>query len=382
MSDDRHLRVCTYCVMDTTDPAIAFDSSGRCNHCREMESTEGTLWFTDDRGKPQLDAMLSRIVDEGKGQEFDCILGLSGGVDSSYLALKAFEWGLRPLVVHVDAGWNSELAVANIQRILEHCGWELHTHVVNWEDMRELQVAFLRSGVANQDVPQDHAFFASLYHFATENNIRYILNGGNIATEGIFPTAWHWAAMDARNLKAIYREYGGKRLEYYQTIGFGRYYLWYPFVKRMTPVRPLNLIPFDKEAAVAELSDRIGWRSYDRKHGESLFTKFFQNYYLPTRYGYDKRKPHLSSRIVSHQITREGALMELAQPLYEEAELKRDRAYVLRKLRITDEEFDEMMNAPLQDAGAFPNWDGRRDLLKRMQSLVGKMTGKDLRVYS
>ncbi len=290
--------ICTYCVMDNSDPGITFDASGRCNHCRDFEQVLGTVWFPNEEGARRLKAMIEKVKEDGRGRQYDCVLGLSGGIDSSYLALKAYDWGVRPLVVHVDAGWNSELAVQNIERIVKHCEYELHTHVVNWEDMRELQLSYLRAAVANQDVPQDHAFFAGLYHFAADNKVRYVLNGGNAATEGIFPSAWHGAAMDAKNLRAIHTAFGTQPLTDYPMVSFSQYYFWYPIVKRMAPLRPLNLMPYSMEQAVAEL-EQIGWRGYPRKHGESLFTKFFQNYYLPTKFGYDKRRPHLSSLIAS-----------------------------------------------------------------------------------
>ena len=376
MSGER--QTCTYCVMDTSDADITFDASGRCHYCTEMAAQRGVTWFDDDAGLPLLNAQLEAIKKEGKGKDFDCILGLSGGADSSYLALKAHDWGLRPLVVHVDAGWNSELAVANIQRILEYTGWDLHTHVINWEDMRELQIAYLRSGVANQDVPQDHAFFAALYKFASDNGVRTVLSGGNNATEGIFPTSWHGAAMDAINLKAIHERFGTQPLQDYPVVDFGKYYVWYPFIKRMSPVRLLNFIEYDKAKAMVELQERVGWRTYERKHGESLFTRFFQNYYLPTRFGYDKRRPHLSSMIVSGQITREDALSELDKPLYEESELKRDQDYVVRKLRLTDDEWQELMHVPLHEASDFPNWNARRDRLKRVQQPVLRITGRNV----
>jgi len=265
---------CSYCVMDTSDPEISFDDNGRCNHCRDFESLRSSTWFPDETGASKLEEMLAKLKKEGRNQEYDCVLGLSGGIDSSYVALKAFEWGLRPLVVHVDGGWNSELAVQNIETIVKHCKYELHTHVINWESMRELQLSYLRAGVANQDVPQDHAFFAGLYHFATKNKIRYVLNGGNVATEGIFPAAWHGAAMDAKNLKAIHKAFGSKKLNGYPLISFSQYYFWYPIVKKMRPFRPLNLVPYSKDLAVEQL-EAIGWKSYPRKHGESIFTKFF-----------------------------------------------------------------------------------------------------------
>ena len=294
---------------------------------------------------------------------------------------RPIEWGLRPLVVHVDAGWNSELAVQNIERIVKHCGYELHTHVVNWEDMRELHLSYLRAAVANQDVPQDHAFFAALYHFATENNVRYVLNGGNVATEGIFPSAWHGAAMDARNIKAIHAQYGTQPLTDYPLISFSRYYFWYPMVKRMTPLRPLNLIPYSKGDAVSELEHQIGWRSYPRKHGESLFTKFFQNFYLPTKFGYDKRRPHLSSLIASDSLSRNRALDLLEEPLYGDEELRRDREYVCRKLRVSETEFEDLMNRPTQHSSDFKNWEKRYTRLKSAQSHIGRLTGKTISAY-
>lgn len=375
-------RCCTRCVMDTSDPAISFDSGGVCNHCREFESVTRANWFPNEEGTARWGAIVEAIKTAGQGKEYDCILGLSGGVDSSYLALKVREWGLRPLVMHVDAGWNSELAVANIEALVKYCNYDLHTHVVDWEEMRDLHLAYLRAGVANQDVPQDHIFFASLYHFATSNGIRYILSGGNLATEGIFPRAWHGSAMDAINLKAIHRQYGERPLRSYRTIGFFDYYIWYPFFKGMRTVRPLNYMPYDKAQALSELESSVGYKPYARKHGESLFTKLFQNYYLPERFGYDKRRPHLSSLIVSGQMSRDEALVKLSEPLYDPEELEIDIAYFCKKLRITRAEFENLMRAPIHHYSDFPNWDGRYRLLKRAQALVSKVLGRDIKVYS
>ena len=330
--------------MDTSDPEISFNDSRVCNHCIKFDLVASQQWFPNEEGRCRWAGVADEIKVAGAGREYDCILGLSGGVDSSYLALKARDWGLRPLVVHVDAGWNSELAVANIERIVKHCSYDLHTHVVDWEDMRDLHLAYLRAGVANQDVPQDHIFFASLYHFATKNGIRYILSGGNLATEGIFPDAWHGSAMDAINLRAIHKRFGERPLKQYKTISFFDYYLWYPFVKKMRTVRPLNYMPYVKAEALVELQQTVGYKPYPRKHGESLFTKLFQNYYLPTKFGYDKRRPHLSSLIVSGQLTRLDALAKLEEPLYDAQELEIDIAYFCKKLRISRAQFDELMS--------------------------------------
>lgn len=368
--------------MDTSDPKITFDDAGVCNHCIEFDRLKPQQWFPNDEGSYRWGRLVNEIKAAGVGHDYDCILGLSGGVDSSYLALKAKDWGLRPLVVHVDAGWNSELAVANIERIVKHCAYDLHTHVVDWEEMRDLHLAYLRAGVANQDVPQDHIFFASLYHFATKNGIRYILSGGNLATEGIFPEAWHGSAMDAINLRAIHKCFGGRQLKHYKTISFFDYYLWYPFIKKMRTVRPLNYMPYVKAEALAELEQTIGYKPYPRKHGESLFTKLFQNYYLPTKFGYDKRRPHLSSLIVSGQITREDALVKLEEPLYDQQELEVDIAYFCKKLRISRAQFDELMTATPHHYTDFPTWEGRYSLLKKCQEIFEQILGKRVRIYS
>lgn len=376
-------QMCCCCVMDTSDPAISFDAEGVCNHCREFDTITRRNWFPNKEGTSRLKHIVERIKTDGKGQEYDCIIGLSGGVDSSYLALKVAEWGLRPLVVHVDAGWNSELAVANIEKIVKHCHFDLHTHVVDWEEMRDLHLAYLRSGYSNQDVPQDHVFFASLYHFATQNNIRYILSGGNIATEGIFATTWHGgSAMDAINLKAIHRQFGERPLRTYNTISFFEYYVWYPFIKKMRTVRPLNYMSYDKQAAIAELEAAIGWRSYGRKHGESLFTKVFQNDYLPRKFGYDKRLPHLSSLIVSGQMTREQALAKLAEPLYDADELEIDLNYFCKKLRISREQYEGFITGRRSEYADYPNWISRHRILKWMQAKVEGLLGRRVNVYS
>lgn len=375
-------RECTRCVMDTTDPNIVFDAHGQCNHCTEFLEVTAREWFPNAEGAHRLEAMIEQVKADGKGKPYDCILGLSGGVDSCYLALQINKWGLRPLVVHVDAGWNSELAVGNIERIVKHCNFDLHTDVIDWEDMRELQLAYLRAAVANQDVPQDHVFFASLYHFATKNRIRYVFSGGNLATEGIYPAAWEGDAMDAINLKAINKRFGSGPLKSYATVNFVEYFFWYPFVKGMRTVRPLNYMPYVKADALKELERTVGWRSYARKHGESIFTKFFQNHYLPVKFGYDKRRPHFSSLIVSGQMTRDEAVAKLREPLYDPVELETDIVFFCKKLQISRAEFDALMKAPIHHYSEFPNQDRYYGLLKKMQRLLERVARRKVKVYS
>jgi aminotransferase len=374
-------RICTRCVMDTSDTEISFDAAGVCNHCRTFDEVTSKHWYPGPEGRGLLENLVAEIRQLGRDAEYDCILGLSGGVDSSYLALKVKDLGLRPLVMHVDAGWNSELAVSNIEKLVKHCGFELYTHVMNWNEMRDLQLAYLRAGVANQDVPQDHAFFSTLYHFATKNGIRTILSGGNTATEGIFPSSWHGSAMDAINLRAIHRRYGKIPLREYKTISFTQYYFLYPFVKKMRVLRPLNYMPYSKEAAIREL-EAVGWRSYGRKHGESVFTRFFQNYWLPTKFGYDKRRPHLSSLIVSGQLTREAAMQALEEPLLSPSERDTEIAYFCKKVGITAPEFQALMAEPARHYRDFPNWDRQYARMKRLQSLIQLLSGRRLKAYS
>jgi hypothetical protein len=231
-------------------------------------------------------------------------------------------------------------------------------------------------------VPQDHIFFASRYHFATSNGIRYILSGGNLATEGIYPQTWEGSAMDAINLKAIHKKFGERKLVNYKTISFFDCYIWYPFIKKMRTLRPLNYMPYDKAEALNELEQKVGYKPYPRKHGESLFTKLFQNYYLPQKFGMDKRRPHFASLIASGQMTRIEALAKLEEPLYNPAELEIDISYFCKKLRITRQQFEELLKVPTHHYSDFPNWDGRYQNLKRIQTWVTKSLGRDIKVYS
>lgn len=375
-------KVCSRCVMDTTDPEITFDDNGVCNHCRGFDEVTSKGWFPNQEGARKLEEIVEKIKIDGRGKEYDCIIGLSGGADSSYLALKVKDFGLRPLVVHVDAGWNSELAVQNIECIIKHCNYDLITHVVDWEEMKQLQLAYLKSGVANQDVPQDHVFSANIYHFAVKNKIRYVLNGGNIATESILPGSWLYNNKDSKNLKAIFKKFGEGKLRSYKTTSFFQYYIGYPFIHRMKVVRVLNFMPYNKKEAMVELQEKIGWKSYDRKHGESLFTRFYQNYLLIERYGFDKRIPHLSSLIVSGQITRDDAIAELQNPLYEKDELREDTYFFCKKLGLTTDEFENIMVRPKRNALDFPSNVAKYRMLKKLQHRLEPLLKKRLGNYS
>lgn len=366
--------------MDTSDPLIQFAENGQCNHCARFDALSPKVWLRGETAARKLLSTLDDIKVAGRGKRYDCVLGLSGGVDSSYLALKAFEWGLRPLVVHVDAGWNSELAVANIEKIIAHCNFDLFTHVIEWEDMRDLQLSYLKSGIANQDVPQDHIFFATLYRFATKNGISSVLSGGNFATESVFPAAWHHSAMDAINLKAIHKKFGSSRLRNYKTISFFDYYFRFPILRGMKVHRLLNMIEYNKKDALNILERTVAYKSYPRKHGESLFTKVFQNYYLPEKFGFDKRRPHLSSLILSAQISRADALAELAKPLYGPRELEEDLDFLCRKLEISREDFESLLKIGNLDYREFSNWDFFQAAAKTVAGFLEKVLRKKLGV--
>lgn len=374
-SDKTCYKICSRCVMDTSDPEITFNANGECNHCTNFFQNTVHSWFPNDYGKELLFKKVDRIKALRGNKKYDCVIGLSGGVDSSYLALKVKELGLRPLAIHVDAGWNSELAVSNIEAIINYCEFDLYTHVVDWEEMRALQVAYLRSAIPNQDVPQDHIFFSMLYKIASKHKINFILSGGNVATECIFPDSWHGNAMDSRNLLSINRKFGTKRLWKYKTVSFFEYYIWFPVFKKMETLRPLDFMPYSKAQAIIELEKTVGYKQYRGKHGESLFTKFFQNFYLPQKFGYDKRRPHLSSMIVSGNISRKDALLELKEPLFDNFEINEQLDFICRKLRISKSDFDAFLALPNRTHAEFANWDAQLKLSRNLYRLFVKLTG-------
>lgn len=345
--------------MDTSDPDISFDSDGICSHCRQYDELVRDQVDRANRGERQaeLKAIVERIKTAGSGREYDCIMGLSGGVDSSYVAYMANKLGLRPLAVHFDSGWNSELAVHNIENIVKKLGIDLHTFVVDWEEMRDLQLAFFKASVANCDIPTDHAFPAVLYREAAKHRIKYILSGTNHATEFILPKAWGHTSGDKRHLVDVQKKFGTIRLRSYPTIGFFAQYVYYPYIRRIRTVRLLNYIPYNKAEAKRIISEKLGWRDYGGKHHESVFTRFFQGYYLPTKFGYDKRRAHLASLINSGQMTRAEALVELERPTYDPAQQLEDKVFVAKKLGVTPAELDAIFAQPNRSYSDFASSD-------------------------
>lgn len=365
-------RICVRCVMDTTDPDITFDAQGVCNHCRQFDLVYQPVLerAASDQGPSALSAVVDSIKAQGAGSDYDCIIGISGGVDSTYVAWKVKELGLRPLAVHFDSGWNSELAVANIENLVKRLGFDLHTFVVDWEEMADLQLAFFKASLANCDIPTDHGFLAVLYHTAAKYGVKTFISGGNIATESILPQAWGYNAGDRRHLRAVHRRFGRVPLKTYPTLSFFDRYFWFPAIKGFREVRLLNYLDYNKEAAKALITRELGWRDYGGKHYESIFTRFFQAYYLPRKFGFDKRKAHLSSLIVSGQMTREKALQELNEPTAPADLLERDKEFLARKMGITVAEFDEILSQPPKSYRDYPSNEWLFKFKNRIMRLV------------
>ena len=334
--------------MDTSDAQIVFDEKGVCDHCNTFYKQTLPNWLADDRGRESLQTLVDRIKRAGRGKDFDCIIGMSGGIDSSYLTYVAKEQlGLRPLVFHVDAGWNSQEAVNNIERLVDGLGLDLYTEVIDWSEMQDLQLAFFKSGVPHIDAPQDHAFFATMYKFAEEHKVKYILTGANLSTECIRnPIEWMYYQSDAVQLKDIHRQFGTRPLVQFPLTSILRHKIYLPYVKGIKVVRPLNLIPYIKQDAIKLLVEKFGWQPYPQKHFESRFTRFYEGYWLPKKFGYDTRRVQFSSLIVTGQMTRDEALEKLSQPPYDEQTIAQDFEYVATKLGISVAELQGYMDAP------------------------------------
>ncbi len=366
-------RICTHCVMDASDAAITFDAAGVCDHCNSFKNDVLPNWHTDERGRQALVRVVADIKQSGKARDFDCILGLSGGLDSSYmLHLIVTEFGLRPLVFHVDGGWNTDIAVNNIQMLVEKLGLDLYTEVINWEDMRDFQLAFFKSGVPHLDIPQDHAFIATLYHFSNKHGIKYIMNGGNYATECVRnPLEWLYYGTDMAQINDIRRRFCTRPLKDYpfSSILYHKAYLQY--LKGIKVVKPLNMLPYTKEIAVETLSRLYGWKSYPQKHFESRFTKFYEGYWLPTRFGYDTRRVQYSSLILTGQMARAAALEKLEVPAYDPETIDEEFGYVATKLGITVEELRSYHAMPLKSYRDYRNQYWMFDLGARLLKALG-----------
>lgn len=346
--EKRHYTVCSNCVMDTSDSRIVFDKQGVCDHCNDFHNNIRPNWHPDDIGRLQLQNIVSDIKKSGTKNDFDCLLGLSGGVDSSYmLHLVVKEFGLRPLVFHTDGGWNSELAVHNISNLVDKLGLDLYTEVINWEEMRDFQLTFFKSGVPHIDIPQDHAFIATMYKFAAKYNIKYILNGGNISTECVRnPMEWLYYGTDMAQIKDIIRRFGTVKMKTYPFSPIFRHKFYLRYIRGVKVIKPLNYLPYVKSEAVTLLEREYGWKVYPQKHFESRFTRFYEGYWLPERFGFDTRRVQFSSLILTGQMTREEALERLARPAYDPETIKDEFNYIATKLGITPDELRHYFTMP------------------------------------
>ena len=342
------IKCCVNCVMDETDPKISFNNSGLCNHCLNFYKNIEPFLKNENEREHILERKIEEIKTKNKNKEFDCIIGLSGGVDSSYmLHLAVTKYRLRPLVFHVDAGWNSIVAIGNIEKLVDKLNLTLHTNVIYWPEMRDLQLSFFKAQVPHLDTPQDHAFFASTYNYCAKYKINNILNGGNFATECVRePLEWHYHASDLYHLKQIHKNFGQNKLKKFPLCGIFKYKLYYRYLKNIKVLQPLNLIDYNKDLAVKTLQKEYDWKSYSHKHYESRFTKFYEGYWLLKKFGYDKRKAHFSSLILNNQMSRENALKKLQSSPLTNEEITNEKSFVANKLNITEHQLDEYFNGP------------------------------------
>lgn len=341
-------QTCTFCILDANHPGVEFDESGQCNCCKAALARRPHEWWPGSIGAEKMNALIHQLRGEGRGKPYDAMVGLSGGIDSAYLAhILVAEYGLRLLAVHVDGGWNSAAAVSNIEALVRKTGIDLHTVVIEWDEMRDLQLAFLRAGVFNQDFPQDHAFFATLIRTANKYKIRSFLSGVNFSSENIeIPAGPSPTAYDGRHLRAIHKRFGTRPLRRFPTMTLASY-IWSTRIHGRPVVhKPLNFINYDKEEAKEVLRETYGWRDYGPKHSESRFTKFYQEIYLPRKYFMDKRRLHLSSLIVSGQMSRAEALEAIAPPPAENGQSERDIRFVAKKLGISRDDLVALIEAP------------------------------------
>lgn len=378
--NNREYQICANCIMDTSDPNITFDEKGWCDYCRNYHSEILPNWHTDERGELELMKIASKIKKEGKGKDFDCIIGMSGGLDSSYLVYIATrKMGLRPLIFHVDAGWNTQQAVGNIEKLVDGLKLDLYTDVINWEEMKDLQVAFLKSQIPDQDLPQDYAFFSSLYKFAKKNKIKYVLTGSNFSTECCRePEEWGgYAGIDKTLVKDIHHRFGARPIKTFPLVDVLVYKIYYKYILGMEVFKPLNFVPYIKEDAEEFLQRSFGWQKFLHKHHESRFTRFYEDYWLPKKFGYEKRRAHFSSLILTGQMSREAALDRISRPELDEQFFKQEFEYVANKLGLTIEELQTIFSG---ENKTYRDYKNKKKIISLGTKLM-KMLGLEKRFF-
>ena len=340
--------------MDTTDPKIIFDEDGYCNHCTEFLNVRAGHQYQGGESNVRLDRIVEDIKVAGKSKEYDCIIGISGGIDSSYMAYIAKQKGLRVLAIHMDNGWNSDESVLNIKNVTKKLGIDYESYVLDWEEFKDLQLAFLKASVPEADTPTDIAIPAALHHFAAKYGVKYILVGGNLSTEGILPAAWHYNAKDMKYFNYIQKTFGRKKLKKFPTFGFEKE-MYYKLVKGIKMIYPLNYVPYLKEEVKRLMKEELGWKLIGGKHSESIYTGFIQSYYLYEKFGIDYRRATLSSQICLGDVSRDDALEQLKHKPYDPFTLEEKKQYVSKKLQIKRNELEEILNLPAKWYWDYPN---------------------------
>ena len=349
---DKNYRQCAISVMDNiADPGISFNEEGICNYYYDYKKKETEKVHKGEEGAKKLNEIISEIKEAGKGKSYDCITGVSGGVDSTYLALQAKKFGLRPLIVHFDNGWNSELAVKNIENIISRLGFDLYTLVVEWSEFKDIQLSLIKASVVDIETITDHAIIATLYKLALENNIKYVLSGANVVTEAVLPNYWIYNKADHVNIMDIHKRFGTVPLKTYPF--YNRRLKKAVELRGIESIDLLNYVPYIKSEVKKTISEELGWRDYGGKHYESIFTRFYQGYILPEKFYIDKRKAHLSNLIFSGQISKQEALQQLHEPIYNSEQLMIDKEFVLKKLGLTEAVFNKLMQQPRREHSGF-----------------------------
>lgn len=360
--------------MDTTDQEIHFDEAGECEYCQNFRDAIQPNWDTTAAGLAALTPQIDKIKAEGAGKPFDCIIGLSGGLDSSYVTYVAKEiLGLRPLLLHVDAGWNTDQAVSNIEKLVDGLSLDLYTEVVDWEAVKDMQVAFLRSGIPDQDLVQDAAFFSCLYRFARKYKVNYVITGSNFSTECCRePEAWGgYLGIDRMLFKDIHSRFGTGDFNRFPLVDILRYKFWYQKIRGMKVLAPLNHVPYIKADAESYLEARFGWKRFQHKHHESRFTRFYEDYWLPQKFGFAKRRAHFSSLILTGQMSREAAIDRLSRPEMDEHFLSQEFNYVASKLGMGNDELQRIFEAPNKTYHAYKNKRWLISLGARLMTMFG-----------
>lgn len=364
---------CTRCVMDTSDPEITFDSKGFCNHCTEYLNNTYRRTYQFEVSEAKLTKIVEKIKKHGKKNKYDCVLGISGGIDSSYAAYVAKNLGLRPLAVHMDNGWNSEEAVKNIKYVCGKLGIDYQSYVLDWEEFKDLQLAFLKASIPEIETPTDIAIPAALHKIAAENNVKYVISGGNFATEGILPKIWHYDAKDEKYLRTIYKLFGTKKLKTFPSFGYKKEF-FYKYIKRIKMIYLLNYVPYSKKNAMQILEKELDWKYYGGKHYESKYTGFVQSYILFEKFNIDYRRATFSTQICSGEMTRQEALKELLNKPYDPIKIEEEKRYLCKKVGFSTDEFDKIMNAKPKTYNDYPNDKKKLEFIYKIYRKLNKVS--------